>query len=116
VALITIPIAAVLAMVTVIGIPLGLLAIAGYAGLLLIGYVWLAVVVGGLLLDRVKPETAAVTAWRAGAAMIAMLAIALLARLPFIGGFLGLVALIVGVGMIVAVAMRRVQRAAPAAA
>ena len=116
VALATIPVAAVLLMVTIIGIPLGLLAIAGYAALLLVGYVWLAVVVGGLLLDRVKPETAAATAWRAGAAALAMLALALLAKVPFIGGLVALTALVVGVGMIVAVIARRTPEAAPVAA
>lgn len=109
-----IPVAAVLLMVTIIGIPLGLLAIVLYAALLLVGYVWLAVVMGGLLLDRVKPDTAALTAWRAGAAVLAMLVLALLARLPYVGGFIVLVALMVGVGMIVAVLMR--QRASTPAA
>lgn len=107
VALTSIPVAAVLLMITIIGIPIGLLAIVGYAALLMVGYVWLAVVVGGLLLDRVKPETAALTAWRMGAAMLAMLALALLARLPFVGGLVGFAALVVGVGMIVAAVMRR---------
>lgn len=107
VALTSIPVAAVLLMITIIGIPIGLLAIVGYAALLMVGYVWLAVVVGGLLLDRVKPETAALTAWRVGAAMLAMLALALLARLPFVGGLVGFAALVVGVGMIVAAVMRR---------
>jgi cytoskeletal protein CcmA (bactofilin family) len=114
VALTTIPVAALLFLVTLIGIPIGLLAIASYAVLLVIGYVWLAVVMGGLLLDRVKPETAAVTAWRAGAAAVAMLALALLTRLPFIGGFIVFTALVVGVGMVVAVVMRRVNAADPA--
>lgn len=116
VALTTIPVAALLLMVTIIGIPIGLLAIAAYAALLLVGYVWLAVAVGGMLLDRVKPETAAITAWRAGAAVAAMLALALLARLPFIGGFIVFVALVVGVGMVVAALMRRSSPPAPAPA
>jgi len=105
-ALTSIPIAAVLFMITIIGIPIGLLAMIGYAALLLIGYVWVAVVVGGMLLDRVKPETAALTAWRAGAAVLAMLALALLVRVPFVGHLAGFVALAVGVGMIVAVVFR----------
>lgn len=116
VALTTIPVAAVLLMVTIIGIPIGLLAIAGYAALLLIGYVWLAVAIGGMLLERVKPETAAMAAWRAGAAAVAMLALALLTRLPFVGGLIVFTALVVGVGMIVAVVMGRVDGAAPAQA
>ena len=81
--------------------------------LLLVGYVWLAVVVGGLLLDRVKPETAALTAWRAGAAVLAMLALALLTRLPFVGGLVVFAALVVGVGMVVAVVIRRTNGNAP---
>jgi cytoskeletal protein CcmA (bactofilin family) len=107
VALATIPVIAVLLMITIVGIPIALLAIIGYAALMLVGYVWLAVVVGGLLLDRVKPETAAVTVWRAGAAVLAMLTLTLLARLPFVGGFIAFVALIVGVGMVIAAVMRR---------
>jgi hypothetical protein len=107
VALATIPVAAVLVMLTIIGIPIGLLALVGYAALLLVGYVWLAVVLGGLLLDRVKPETAARTAWRAGAAVLAMLALALLARMPIVGGAVAFVAMIVGVGMIVGAVLRR---------
>jgi cytoskeletal protein CcmA (bactofilin family) len=114
VALTSIPVAALLLLVTIIGIPLGLLAIAAYAGLLLVGYVGLAVVVGGLLLDRVRPGTAAMAAWRAGAAVLAMLALALLARLPIVGGFVILAALAVGVGMIVAAMMRRAAPSQPA--
>ena len=114
IALITIPVAAVLLMVTIIGIPIGLLALMGYGILLLVGYVWLAVVVGGMLLDRVKPQTTAVAAWRAGAAVLAMLVIALLARVPYVGGLAHLVALVLGVGMIAAVVFR--QRLSPGAA
>lgn len=106
VALTSIPIAAVLLMITIIGIPVALLALVGYAALILLAYAWVAVVVGGMLLDRVRPETAALTAWRAGAAMLAMLALAVLVRTPFVGHLVGLVALVVGVGMIVAVVFR----------
>ncbi len=105
-ALTSIPIAAVLLMITVIGIPLGLLAFIGYAALLLVAYVWVAVVVGGMLLDRVRQETAALTAWRVGAAVLAMLVLAILVRVPFVGGLVHLMALVVGVGMIVATAFR----------
>ena len=107
VALTAIPVMAILVMLTVIGIPIGLLALFAYAALLLIGYVWLAVVVGGLLLDRVKPETAALTAWRVGAAVLAMLTLAILARIPFVGGLVAFTALIAGVGMIVGAVLRR---------
>jgi cytoskeletal protein CcmA (bactofilin family) len=114
-ALATIPVAAVLVMITIIGIPIALLALFGYAVLLLLGYVWVAVVVGGMLLDRVKPETAARTAWHAGAAVLAMLVLAILVRMPLVGGAVKLAVLAVGVGMIVA-ALFRYTRPAPVAA
>jgi hypothetical protein len=115
VALICIPIAAVVVMVTIIGIPLGLLALAGYVGLVIVGYVSAAVVVSGLLLDRYKSEAATRTAWRVGAAVLAMLVISSLAHVPFVGGFVALAALVIGVGAIVAATLHR-RRAAPAAA
>jgi cytoskeletal protein CcmA (bactofilin family) len=118
IALTTIPVAAVLVMITIIGIPLGLLALIGYAALLLIGYVCVAVVVGGMLLDRFKADVAGTVAWRVGAAVLAMLALSLLARLPVVGGVAVFVALIVGVGMIATAILRRrpPASAAPATA
>ncbi len=106
VALTTIPVAAVLVMITIIGIPIGLLALAGYAILLLVGYVGFAVVAGALLLERMKPAGVARTGWRVAAAVLAMLALAILARLPFVGGLVALVALVVGVGIIVTALFR----------
>jgi len=117
VALICIPIAAVIVMITIIGIPLGLLAILGYAALILIGYVASSVVVSGLLLDHYKSDVASQTAWRVGAAVIAMLVIASLGMVPFVGRFIGLVALVIGVGVIVAAILhRRSANATPAPA
>lgn len=114
IALTSIPVAALLLMLTIIGIPLGLLALLGYAALLLVGYVWLSVVVGGLLLDRFSAQNAARTASRVGAAVLAMLVLALLVRIPFLGGLVTFTALIVGVGMIVAVVLRRTPKVSPA--
>ncbi|MGZ5598184.1 MAG: hypothetical protein ACXWG3_16180 [Usitatibacter sp.] len=102
VALASIPVAAVLIMITIIGIPIGIAGLLAYIVLLFTGYVWLSVVLGGLILERVKPETAARTAWRVGAAMVTMLAIALLVKVPFAGGLVKLAVLACGVGMIVA--------------
>ena len=109
VALTSIPFLAVFLMLTIIGIPVGVLAIIGYVALVLVGYVWIAVVMGGMLLDRVKPETAALTAWRAGAAVLAMLALGILVRVPFVGHLVWLAAVALGVGMIVAVVFRHSQ-------
>ena len=104
-----IPIAGVLLMLTIVGIPIALLGLMAYGVMLLLGYVWVAVVAGGMLLDRVKPEVAAVAAWRAGFAVLAMLAIALAARVPYLGGWVHFAALVAGVGMVAAVVLRRPQ-------
>ena len=58
-ALTAIPVAAVMLMVTIIGFPIAVLAMVLYAALLMVGYVWLAVVLGGLLLDRLDKQDAA---------------------------------------------------------
>jgi hypothetical protein len=115
VALICIPIAAVLVMITIIGIPLGLLALVGYVALIIVGYVSAAVVVSGLLLDHYKSEAATRTAWRVGAAGLAMLVISSLAHVPFVGGFVALTALVIGVGAIVGAMLHR-KPVPPAAA
>ena len=115
IALLCIPIAAVLAMVTVIGIPLGVLAILGYIALLMMSFVVTAVVVGGLVLERVKTGAAAMPGWRIGAAALAMLVIALLQRVPVIGGLVALAALLIGIGVIVGAIVHRAKPEAPAA-
>ena len=94
-----------------IGIPIGILALFAYAALLLVGYVWLTVVVGGMLLDRIRPEAAARTAWRVGAAVLTMLVLGILVRVPFVGDTLRFLATGVGVGMVVAAMFRRPQPA-----
>ena len=113
IAFVCIPAAAVLLMLTVIGIPIGILAILGYALLLLVGYVVTSIVVGGLLLDRIKPEAAASVGWRALAAVGTMLAIAIVGRVPVLGHLVIFVALLVGVGAIVAAVIHSRKQASP---
>jgi hypothetical protein len=72
-----------------------------------VGYVCLSVVIGGLMLERFKADVVGVAAWRAGAAVLAMLAIVLLARIPFVGGLVLFAALVVGVGIVVGATLRR---------
>ena len=102
-----VPVPAVLVMIKVIGIPIGLLALLAYAALVLVGYVSAAVVIGGLLLGRFKAEAVGLGTWRAGAAVLAMLALALLARIPYFGSLLQLAALLVGVGLVIGLFRRR---------
>lgn len=100
VALVSLPVFAVVLMVTIIGLPLALVVMLLYFLLLLVGYVAIAVVMGDLALNRYKSEMAARVGWRVGAAVLAMLALALLGRIPFLGGLVIFVALLAGIGAI----------------
>jgi cytoskeletal protein CcmA (bactofilin family) len=108
IAFVCFPVAAILLMVTLIGIPLALLTILLYVALLLAGYVVTAAAIADLALRRYKPEAAALLAWRAGAAILAALSLALLARVPILGGLVVLVATFAGIGAIAAALFHRV--------
>src|SRR5438874_1758656 len=101
IALVCVPMAAVIVMLTIIGIPLGLLAILGWLALLLVGYVATAVTLGDLALARAKPQSAARTGWRMLAAALAVLALAVVARIPVVGGFVVLAAILFGMGALI---------------
>jgi cytoskeletal protein CcmA (bactofilin family) len=99
--LVSVPVAAVLLLITLVGIPLALVLILAYALLLLVGYVAAGVGTGHFLLRRLVPESSGRTAWRVLAAALAMLAIGLVARVPWIGGWVAFLALIAGLGLVV---------------
>ena len=104
------PLAAVFAAITLIGIPLALAMIAFYLALLLVGYVSAGIALGQVALQHWGGEHATNTGWRIAAAVLAMLAISLLGRVPFAGGLIVLVALLTGIG-----ALLMQLRSAPAA-
>jgi len=98
VALVCIPAAALILLVTIIGLPLALATLAGYFVLLLAGFVAAGVGAGNLALRRWQPARVSSAAWRIGAAVLAMLLIVLLGWLPWIGGLVGFAALLLGMG------------------
>jgi len=97
-ALVCVPVAAVLLLITVIGIPLALLTLALYSALLIVGYTMTGIGVGDWTLRRFRSADASRGGWRIGAAVVALLVIALLARVPVVGGLLTFAVLIAGVG------------------
>ena len=113
IALVCIPAAALVLMVTIIGIPVGLLAILVYLALLLVGYAGTAAVAARAALERFQPQAAARASWRVATAMLVMLAIALAARIPFVGGFVGLVVVTTGLGLLASLVLQP-SPAAPA--
>ena len=101
IALVCIPVAALILMISIVGIPLALLVVLLYLALLLLGYVGSAVAVGQWALARFKADAVARIGWRIAAAMAAVLALALLGRVPFVGGLVALLAVLAGIGGVV---------------
>ena len=98
IALVCIPVAAVIAMFTIIGVPLALATLALYLALVLIGYVTTGISVGTLALSRFQSARASHTGWRVAAAALGMLAISLLARVPWVGTIVVFAAMLLGMG------------------
>jgi cytoskeletal protein CcmA (bactofilin family) len=94
-ALVAVPPAIVILLVTVIGIPLALLAVLLYLALILAGYVGAGIALGNAVLRRWQGG------WRrALAAALGVLVVSLLALVPWLGALVVFVALITGMGAI----------------
>ena len=115
IAVVCIPMAAIVLMVTVIGIPLAMLVLLAYIILLALGYVSTAVAFGDTALANLRPAEAQRSSWRVLAAIVAMLLLTLIARIPFLGGLFAFAAMLVGSGAML-LAMRPSKPTAPAAA
>lgn len=115
VALVCIPAAALILLISVVGIPIGLLAILLYGALLLVGYVASGIALGQWGLSRWRAEALERKGWRIGSALAAVLVLALLGSVPFIGGFVALVAIVAGIGAIVQLLTTPKPSTAPAA-
>lgn len=114
VALICVPFAALVLMISIIGLPVALVVMLLYGLLILVGYAAAGVMLGDMALQRFRPEDAARLRHRIGAAVLAMLALALVAKVPVLGGFVVLAAILLGMGAIVMSIVR--PPPAPAAA
>lgn len=101
VAIVCVPVAAIVLLATGIGAPLGILTALAYPGLLLVGYASAGVALGDAILRRAKSDHADVKRWRTAFAALGVLAISLAGWIPWVGGFVRLVALLVGVGALI---------------
>ena len=101
IALVTVPVGAVLLLATVIGIPLALLVLIGYFALLLVGYVATGAALGEAALRRWLAGRAAHRGWRALFAALGVLAVGVVVLIPWVGGLAGFLALIAGMGAMV---------------
>lgn len=96
--LVCVPVAALILMASLIGIPVALATVALYLAWLPVAYVGAAIGLGDWALHRWQPAQAARLAWRIGAAAGALLLLALLGWLPWLGGLVLFAALLAGLG------------------
>lgn len=75
VALVCVPVAALILALSLIGLPLALLALASYLAMLLLGYVSAGIGLGSWVLARLQSDRAEARWWRIGAAALGVLAI-----------------------------------------
>lgn len=96
--LVCVPVAAVLCLITIIGVPLGLLTMALYPVLLLLGYVCTGIGLGQWGAARLRPTWSRSSVGQVTAAVLGVLVLGLLARVPWLGGVVMFVALLAGLG------------------
>jgi cytoskeletal protein CcmA (bactofilin family) len=113
--LVTVPAAAVMTMITVIGIPLGIALLLGYTVAIFLGWLFAVVALGDGALGRFKPDGLARPGPRIVAFLLAFVVVVLLGRLPWVGGLVSLAVLVIGTGAFV-LALWRSRRAATASA
>lgn len=110
VVLVCTPIAVVLSFITVIGIPLGLLGLLVYLMLLPLAWIAAAIAIGDWFVSRLPSSGSDAIARRVVAAALAVVLLAFLARVPWIGGWIAFVALMAGLGAL-ALQLRRLRPA-----
>jgi len=96
-----VPIAAVVLLVTIIGIPLALLLVPLYLLLMFLGWIVAALFIGQRGLAVLRGTAPDSTGWRLLALALALLALSLVRHVPFVGGIVVFMALITGIGALV---------------
>lgn len=95
-ALIAVPVAIVIAFITVIGIPLGLAALAVYLVLLYVANIIAALALGGWIVARVSSGRA--TPHRIWSMILGLVVLSIIGLIPILGGLILLLALLAGLG------------------
>jgi len=96
--LVGVPFSIIVLLITVIGIPLAVLLALGYFVLMLFGYLVAAIFVGDTVLERVSIAKMDSAWWRVLFMFLALVAIAIVKAVPFIGGLIVLLLFIAGIG------------------
>lgn len=96
--LVLVPVLAVFLCLTIIGIPLAFAVLLGYGLLLMLGFLTGALFVGDSVLQVAKPANAESRGWRILFLLLALIAIAFMRRLPWIGELAVLALFLAGLG------------------
>ncbi len=96
--LVTTPVVTILLMITIIGIPLGLVLLALYLVFLLAGYLTGALYLGDIAMRWSSGKLELSTFWRILSIVGALIALAIIALIPIIGGVLAFLVLLFGLG------------------
>jgi cytoskeletal protein CcmA (bactofilin family) len=96
--LVGVPFSIIVLLVTVIGIPLAVLLAFGYVVLMLLGYLIAAIFVGDTALEKISKAKMDSAWWRVLFMFLALVAIAIVKAVPFIGGVIVLLLFIAGIG------------------
>ncbi len=96
--LIGVPLAAVILMITIIGIPLALMMVFGYMVLLMLGYVIAAIFVGDFALERLGGDRVKSVGWRVLFLLLALVLLSIVRQMPLIGGLAVALLFVAGIG------------------
>jgi cytoskeletal protein CcmA (bactofilin family) len=116
--LFAVPFAVIVLMITLVGIPLALLLVFGYLAVLLLGFLVGAIFLGDFALERLDAAKLGSVWWRALFLLIALVAIALVKLVPFVGDLAWWILFLAGLGAFTIRTWQgfRDEPAAPAAA
>jgi cytoskeletal protein CcmA (bactofilin family) len=107
------PVLVILLLITVIGIPVGLILLTAYLLLLFLGWLTTATFIGQKIRGVFGANRAATTGWRLLALLAALLLLWFAGRIPYVGHWIQLAVLLAGMGALVLAAWNRRGSQAP---
>ena len=106
-ALVCAPILVILLLITVIGIPVGLILLTAYLLLLFLGWLTTATFIGQKILALFRANRAATTGWRFLALLVALLLLWFAGQIPYVGNWIQFAVLLAGMGALILAAWNR---------
>jgi len=93
-----VPFVALVLLITIIGIPVALLLMSLYLLVLFLGWITAALFVAQRGLAALRPERPVTRGWQLLALLLGLAVLWVLRQIPFVGGWIGFIALLAGIG------------------